>query len=527
MVLALTMVATVASGCSSSSSSSNSTSSVETTSESTGDSTFTMRITEIPDMIPLMGQETTASVMQAFYDKLYEVGSDGDNTYYLAESATMDDDGVTYTIKLRENATWSDGEKITADDLTFTMDYYLTGTTTIDSTLASGYTYEKVDDYTVKVVTDSPASSFYTDLGSIFMLPAHAFDNDITKIEGAACLKSTDLVCSGPYSITEWNAGESLVCTAREDYYRGKAQVETLNMVVMQDENSSYVAFENGELSYVTVTTAETLEKYQEAGYNTYSFPAGKITYLQINPSAEISESDDARAAISLALNRDEIISTAYGSEDLAQATSNCFATTQLYYDETLGEYEYNVEKAKELAQSSGLADKTLTLLYNNERANVEQIAVTIQQELATIGVNVEVLGLDSTAFFSRVFARAFYGIDSEDENITNWDIAINGYSGCYGDASTNMMTFMYMGSGNIVGASDETMSVFMQAYTSADETERETLYKQFQKMIQDENSFIPLAESKLVMASQKNVTGLDNVKIFPQFVDYTQLKVN
>ena len=58
----------------------------------------------------------------------------------------------------------------------------------------------------------------------------------------------------------------------------------------------------------------------------------------------------------------------------------------KIFYYEDIDGYEYNIEEAKKLVQSSGLEGKTLKLVYNSSRANMEDCALVIQQQLKEVG---------------------------------------------------------------------------------------------------------------------------------------------
>ena len=99
------------------------------------------------------------------------MNKDGTRDYFLAESCDVSEDGLTYTIRLRQDAYWHDGEQVTADDLMFTMDWFNDpdcGATQA----ASGYkvdgtfcTYEKVDEFTVRMSITRPSNMFAERLG--------------------------------------------------------------------------------------------------------------------------------------------------------------------------------------------------------------------------------------------------------------------------------------------------------------------------------------------------------------------------
>ena len=482
------------------------------------ESVMNIPIQEIPaSMVPRNESDSNLLIFQALFDPLWFQSADEIN-YYLAKDVKMSEDGLAYTITLNDNMNWSDGTPITTEDVAFTIDYYQTCKPSAASIILSGYTYEIEDEKTIVLTREEYSGAFLTEFGKVRIIPKHFFDGDVNNVEGNEKLQSAELVSSGPYTITEWNAGEGLVCNAREDYYRGKASVETLNMIVMPDTNTQLAAFENGEISYIEVTDGEILSRYEnDDTYNVYSFPSGKILYLQINPDNELFADENVRKAISLTLDRKEIAQASTGSEKIAVPATSCFATTQTYYCD-IAPYEHDVEKAKELIKKTGLANKTITLIYNNERAYQEQAAVAIQHELSAVGLKVEVTGYDYTTYYQKVFGRMYKTIDEE------WTLAVNHCTDLNGERSSSQQSMLSWG---VTGSSEKIVNLTNEACAEIDTTKKAELFKKVQEAIRDEDAMMPFMEVNEVIVSQKNVTGLDTVKRYPIFADYTTIHVD
>lgn len=144
------------------------------------------------------------------------------------------------------------------------------------------------------------------------------------------------------------------------------------------------------------ITTVDELEKYkaQSDKYNIYSFPEARLNYLQVNPYGPANLTDEQREALFYAINGDEVIAGAYGTEELATNPNSLLTPEISLYNPETPDYVYDLEKAKELAKSSGLEGMTLTYIYNADRPNMEAVAVVLQQQLAQIGVNLQIEGM-------------------------------------------------------------------------------------------------------------------------------------
>ena len=101
---------------------------------------------------------------------------------------------------------------------------------------------------------------------------------------------------------------------------------------------------------------------------------------------------------------------------------------------------DYSLEKAKELAKSSGLEGMTLTSIYNADRPNMEAVAVVLQQQLAQIGVNLQIEGMDSSSFFPRFFAASSYGFNGQEKT---WDLGTNGWDSMKGNTLNQAYSYL------------------------------------------------------------------------------------
>ena len=204
-------------------------------------------------------------MLGAVYDELY-MKTDSEIRYYLADSVDVSEDGLTVTLKLKDNLKWHDGEAITADDVIFSMDV------NADPDNGAGYantvfigeekvSYEKVDDLTVKIWLPEVSASYVTILGTLPLLPAHVFDNDTDiKANSEANLKG---IGSGPYKVKEFKDGEYLELERFDDYYGQKPSIDKVIYKVIPDSSAQEVALQKGEINFMEVASQTSADKYE------------------------------------------------------------------------------------------------------------------------------------------------------------------------------------------------------------------------------------------------------------------------
>lgn len=453
--------------------------------------------------------------LAAFSDELYYVDLD-ETRYYLAESCEVSEDGLTYTVKLKDNLKWHDGEAITADDIVFTMECVAdtnngTSFTNVAYIGEDPVKVEKVDELTVNFTLPKVSASYFELLGKLIPIPEHAFDGNADIVSADANL--TD-IGSGPYKLAEFNDGESVVLEKFEDYYGDEPQLDKVVFRVISDPSAQEVAFENGEINYLPITTDTSAEKYGDAENVTlYKLAEGRVNYMAWNKYCATWENEDAVKAVFYALNQDEIIQGAYGSS-LAEPANTILSNQTLFHDDSIKGYEQDLDQAKELAQSSGLAGKTIKLYYNQDRVYMKETALVIQQQLKEIDVNVEVEGVESNAFFDIVFS------DQAD-----YELYLNGY-GAVGDPDS-VVAGMYDGTWGInVDTSQEILDLFKQASGTVDTDARGEIYSQIQQKAVEQFLVYPIAYPNYCFAATSNIKGLDYYTTTPVFEDYTKISM-
>lgn len=489
--------------------------------------TFTMAISYMPDALSPAGNgsDDYTTMTRPLYDKLFMENNEGGIDYYLAESCDISADGLTYTVKLRNDITWSDGTPITTKDVEFGMQYSIARYGYNRYARVNGVegSYEIVDDQTFSVTLPEPYNYFIATLGGMTIYPAHEFESAEALAADQSYYTKADIVTSGAYTIKEINA-DSIVYEARDDYYRGTPSIKNIVLKVVGSGSTKAIAFENGEIDYMRITTVDELEKYssQSDKYNIYIMPEARLNYLQVNPYGPNPLTIEQREALFYAINGDEVIAGAYGSTELAQNPNSLLVPTQGLYNENTKDYEYDLEKAKQLAKETGLEGKELVYIYNKDRANMEACAIVLQQQLAQIGVTLKIEGLDSTTFFQRFFGLSSY----HNDQYTTWDLGTNGWDSMRG--TTLYQAYSYLNQADDAwGLTPTCGELAVKVNTIRDEAEMQKATDELMDLALAQYRIYPLTYTNYVMVSQKYVTGLNTCDIVPEFADWLAISVN
>lgn len=468
----------------------------------------------VANLNPLLEGYKEAAMLNPIYDPLYVIDVN-ETRYYLADSYEVSEDGMQITVKLKEGLKWHDGEAITADDMIFTMDVCSdtnngAGGTNIVILNDQPVKYEKVDDLTVKVTLPMASVSYADLLGGLTLIPEHVFEGNPSVVSaGEANMKG---IGSGPYKVTEFKQDEYLLLEKYEDYYMGAPSIDKVTFRIISDLSAQEVALMNGEVNFMELANAPAVAKYEaDPNFTVVKYPEGRVNYLAVNKFCETVQDPKVVEAVFAALNRDEIIAGAYG-DGMAESANSIFSNVNTFYDPSVEGYTQDVEKAKQLVKETGLDSRTLTLYFNSERVYMKESAQIIQQQLKNVGINLEVIPLESAGFFEKVF-----GTDGD------YEFYLNGY-GAVGDPD-QVVAGMYDGTWGVnLAVSDEVSQLWKDARTVYTPEERAAIYKQIQIQTRDELTCYPIAYPNYVFVTTSNIKGADTIKRTPVFEDYTKL---
>lgn len=487
--------------------------------------TFTLAIDYMPTSLQSsFGSDSITIMTRPIYDPLFQETSEGIE-YRLADKLEISDDRKTYSLSLNQDATWSDGEPITSEDIRFSLAYdgYTNGGTS-QRTHVNGKPVEVeiIDDKNINLILPEAYNRYIYMLSNTNILPSHAFEGDETKVDGSDYFMTPGMATSGAFEVVEVNQ-DSFVFEARDDYYRGSLKLEKIVLKLLGSGSTRNVALENGELSYARILSGEQLEKYrsQPEKFNVDILSETRLNAININPFSPIVENLKdplkARQAIFMALSQEDIIMGAYGSEELARKSNSLFTPEQHMYREEWKGYEYNLEEAKKLAEESGLVGQTLRYIYNKDRAHMEQIAIVVQQQLQQIGVDVVVEGMDNGAFWAR------YMPSNWEEDQTEWELATNGWDSMRGRSLVQVGSWL---TNPRWGWSKEIIELTEACNSETNPEKEQELAEQVHNMSIEECWFYHLPYPNFAMVSHSNVKGLGESEIIPEFGDYLVITV-
>jgi len=302
--------------------------------------------------------EVDEDLSRLLFAGLTRLGPDGEVLPDLAESWEITDGGTTYTFTLRKNLKWHDGQPLTARDVRFTIESLSDADFRGDSGLADawlGMEIEIPDDLTVVVRLPQPYAPFLARNATLGILPEHLL-GELSAQELFDSPFNSSPVGSGPYRLETLESRQA-VLSANPSYHLGAPFISTLRVRFFADYPSAIRAMEAGELdgllirdSLTEVQLAE-LQKIKNATVVRPQRDAHLILYLN-NDQAAYFQDERVRRAISLALDRQEIVDNVFAG--IGRPSSSPIPPNTWAYAEQYDLVEERRDLARDLLEQAG-----------------------------------------------------------------------------------------------------------------------------------------------------------------------------
>ena len=458
------------------------------------------------------------TTINMIYSPLVRIEGDGSQKMELAESVEQANDGKSVTVKLKDNITWSDGEKFTADDVVFTYNEKVKKENGNSDSLwvdDKPVEVEKIDEVTVKFNLPSVSAAAMNNIATeTYIMPEHIF-KDEADFSGNE-LKA-DPVGTGPYKLTNYKRGEYLQFEANESYYGGKPNIDKVTLRIIANADTTKVALQKGEIdaSYILPNNIEDIKKSDVV---TYEYSENRVGYMGLNGNSEKLKDQKVRQAIFYAINKDELNQAGYLSDQYYDNVYSILPPSNPFSTEEVEKYETDVEKSKQLLDEAGVKDLKINLAFSSDDPVQTIQATLIQQQLQKAGITLELAGGDGTAIFAEM----------QKADSAKYDMFMGGYI-MGNDPDLYSALFKSDGSANYFHyKSEATDKLFNQGAVELDEAKRKEVYADLQRQIADDAMFYPIVDSKKVLAANKNIENVEEAGLIPiyTFEDVSKLSI-
>ena len=331
--------------------------------------------------------------------------------YDLATDYSVSEDGLTWTVTIRDDVSFTDGEPLTAEDVAFTYNTVKASSSVSDFTMLD-YA-EAADDRTVVFHMNRPFSIWPYTMAVTGIVPEHAYDS---ATYGASPIGS------GRYILKQWDRGQQVILEANPDYYGGEPLMKKVTILFME-EDAAFLAAQAGQvdLAYTSATYSDQqIEGYALASYATVDNRGFNLPAVPEQTDAQgrtvgndLTADVRVRRAINMGIDRQEMIDhvlNGYGSP----AYSVC---DQMPWYSEASEVEYDPEGAAALLDEAGwktgddgVREKDgvkaeLNLLYSAGDSVRQALAADFADQLGKLGISCTLEGVGWDTAYDRALS--------------------------------------------------------------------------------------------------------------------------
>jgi peptide/nickel transport system substrate-binding protein len=456
---------------------------------------------------PQLSNDTaSANVRINIYDTLVTQDGNMELQPSLAESWEQIDD-TTWEFKLRQGITYHDGSTFNAEVVKANIDRIL------DPNVASPAAFmynmvtevQVVDEYTVRFITEYPFAPLPAHLAHPVggMISKKQIEEDYAAMESgekAGSVINKHPIGSGPFKFQDWQTGQSITLVRNDEYWNKPALLNSVTFKVVPEDLTRISELSTGDSHVSTPLSPSDVAQVEGTdGMHVQRQESSSLSYIGFNMEKEPFDDVRVRQAISMAIDKEEIINGIY--DGVGIPAKGPLAPGIFGYDKDLNALEYNVEEAKKLLEEAGYGDGFTTTIWTNDDRQRVDTATNVQAQLAEIGIDVKVETMEFGAMLEQT-ARGEH------------DMMVFGWTTVTGDADNGLFPLFHsknLGApGNRTFTVDEELDQYLaQARQTTDEQERLELYSKAQERLVEVAPTVNILYLEYLLGVRDEVKGL------------------
>ena len=430
----------------------------------------------------VMGTSKDYMVPMNVFDRLFDikVNDDGSSEIVngLCTDYTVSDDGLTYTFTLREGVKFSNGQDFTAEDVEYTFMHLLSP-----------------ESINADIPLEIEGAQDYMD-GKADTVSGITVDGDyqisVTLVEGASNfgIDVDETVGTGPYIVKEWINNDHITLVKNDNYWGEEPSVDTCVIHVIPDASTQNLMYQNGELDIIDLD-------FQDASIVTSTYEtqyadkivSGKrlaLTYMNMNAKSDYLSDPVVREAIQMSIDRQAILDSVYSGK--GHLENSIIPQGVLGHNDNATEIVYDPDGAKKLLEDAGYKDGEITFEMgydSSASANNQMVCQIIQQQLAAVGINMEIKTYDQSSWLATRKAGEM------DSFVGTWTMD-------YNDPANILGTFFGSVENTVLRSDNYQDTAIIDRVAAApsiiDDDERYAEYQALEeKIIHEDYSWVPL----------------------------------
>ncbi|WP_048134816.1 ABC transporter substrate-binding protein [Methanosarcina sp. 1.H.T.1A.1] len=357
---------------------------------------------------------------------LFKSADDGSIINDLATDYFVSSDGKTWTVNIRDDVKFTDGEKLSAEDVAFTFNTAVGSNSELD--MSNLENAAAINDTAVEFKLKEPQSSFIWRLRYVGIVPEHAYKKETY---------GSNPIGSGPYKLIQWDKGQQAIFNLNEDYYGKKPFFKKITMLFL-DKETAFAAARSGDVDLAEIDINHANQTID--GYNLMSLPSSRafgVSFPLQNNTGEISLQGDPignnvtadlaiRKALNIGIDRKAILDgVIYGKGDVEYTgvDQRNFGNPEAKINDS------NLEEAKIMLENAGWKDNDgdgirekdgtkaeFKLYYSSADQTRQALSVAVSEQAKKLGIKIDLVGTNWDEIYANQYSSAvLYAYSSID----------------------------------------------------------------------------------------------------------------
>ncbi len=446
----------------------------------------------------------TREILFNIYEGLLKPDETGDIVPAIAKEYSVSVDGLTYSFTLRDDVSFHNGNKVTAEDVKYSIEKCagLTGGQTLIPALSNIKEVDVMDKDQVDIVLKEVDIDF----------PAYIANVNASIIPKDNANPATNPIGTGPYMYVSRSPQENLILKKFDGYWGTPANIENITLKIIPNADSIVMNLNGGAVDmFARLTTTQTQQLADN--FNVLEGEMNLVQAVYLNHAVEPFDNVDVCRALCYAVDVNGILELTSDKKGFPVGSS-MFPAFKKYYVDLSDTYPTDIQKAKELLAKAGYPDgfSFSITVPSNYQPHVEAAQVVAEQ-LKQIGVKADIKLVEWNTWLSDVYSGR------------NYEATLIGVDASSLTATAMLDRFVSDADNNFTNYSNsEYDALYKKLFVTPSDEDRIEIYKELQKNLADNAANIYIQDMAEFVALSDKYEGYTFYPLYVQ--DFAKLRL-
>ena len=317
---------------------------------------------------------------------------------HLAKSYKKLDGGSRYRFALNKNATFHDGNKLTAHDVKYSYERVLALKDGVSSLIQDVKSINVIDDYNLDIVLKKPTAAFLYGVPLIMIINSKtAKKNEVDGDWAQKYLNEHDLG-SGPYELSIHLAEQRAEFKKYKNYWKGwkTNSIDGVTFLWIKDSATQRLMLEKGDLDIMMEPVLSELNDLKKnSDFRIHASSTAVVFSIDFRTIRKPLDNINLRKALAHAVDYEYHLNVAL--EGYGKRAKGPLSSQLMFFNEDIPLVEFNMGKAKEYMKKAGYPNGgfTLKVVYESAQTEKQRALEMIQQNWGMLGIKIEPVGTD------------------------------------------------------------------------------------------------------------------------------------